>query len=115
MVQIRSIIKYGNIDGKALATRLSSIQDELKNSVGSLRSQVARDACMTVAFIAQQLGLDFKHQAEGLLPELLRISGQSTKIMATSGITALKYVCKVSKFVFNMILMFSLFAIKLSW
>ncbi|CAD5222531.1 unnamed protein product [Bursaphelenchus xylophilus] len=94
LVEIRSIVKFGELDGKTIASRMLSIQDEIRQAVSSLRSQVARDACMTVAYVAAQIGHEFKSQSEGLLPDLLRLSGQSTKIMATSGIIALKYICK---------------------
>ncbi|CAD5216615.1 unnamed protein product [Bursaphelenchus okinawaensis] len=94
LIELRSIVKYGGLDGKTIAQKLNNIQDELRQSVRSLRSQVARDACITVAYVAQHIGMDFKNQAESLVPDLLKMSGQSTKIMATSGVTALRYICK---------------------
>ncbi|CAD5216679.1 unnamed protein product [Bursaphelenchus okinawaensis] len=94
LIELRSIVKYGGLDGKTIAQKLNNIQDEIRQSVISLRSQVARDACITVAYVAQHIGMDFKNQAESLVPDLLKMSGQSTKIMATSGVTALRYICK---------------------
>jgi len=49
-----------------------------------------------VSFLAQQLGKEFDHIAEAVLPSLFLLIPNSVKIMATSGTTAIRFIVQVT-------------------
>jgi CLIP-associating protein 1/2 len=49
-------------------------------SVRDLRSQVVREACVTIAYLAQELRNKFDHFAESLLPPLINLIPNSAKV-----------------------------------
>ncbi|KAM9414470.1 LOW QUALITY PROTEIN: CLIP-associating protein 2-like [Salvelinus alpinus] len=58
-----------------------------KLSAKDLRSQVVREACITVAHLSTVLGNKFDHGAEGILPVLFNLIPNCAKVMATSGVS----------------------------
>lgn len=59
----------------------------LQASLKDLRSQVVREACITVAFLAQNLGSKFDRPAELLLPCLINLIQNSAKVRIRCKIT----------------------------
>jgi len=45
--------------------------------------------------MSRELGKDFGHFAESLLPHLILLIPNSTRVMATSGSTAVRYIIRV--------------------
>ncbi|XP_075263185.1 CLIP-associating protein 2-like isoform X7 [Convolutriloba macropyga] len=75
-----------------LNNHLKDLTRVLSISVKDLRSQVSREACVTVAYMCQIMGLSAATLAEGCLSNLFAIVPNSAKIIATSGCTALMYI-----------------------
>ncbi|XP_063716429.1 CLIP-associating protein 2-like isoform X6 [Symsagittifera roscoffensis] len=71
---------------------LKEITRVLSMSVKDLRSQVAREACISVAFMCLLMGVAATPLAEGCLASLFSIVPNSAKIIASSGCTALMYI-----------------------
>lgn len=63
-----------------------------------LRSQVVREACVTLSFISTVCGLDFAPFAELVFPPLINLLSNSAKVMASSADVCLKMIIKVRIF-----------------
>ena len=61
-------------------------------SVKDLRSQIVREACITLAYMSVRLTNRFERTAEGILPAMLNLIQNSAKVISTSGSVALKYI-----------------------
>lgn len=66
----------------------------LELSVKDLRSQVCREACITVAFYCEKLGTSFWRVAEALLTITMNLTQNSAKIMASSGHICNNYIAR---------------------
>lgn len=62
-------------------THLKQLDIPLQSSVKDLRSQVVREACLTIAFLAKTLGLKFDRPAELLLNTLINLIQNSAKVI----------------------------------
>jgi CLIP-associating protein 1/2 len=60
--------------------QLRLLEMPMQASVRDLRSQVVREACVTVAYFAQELKHKFDHFAETLLPPLINLIPNSVKV-----------------------------------
>jgi CLASP N terminal len=58
------------------------------------RSQVVREACITIAFLSQNLQNKLDHFAESVLPHLINLIPSSTKVMASSGFVAVRFIIR---------------------
>lgn len=61
-------------------------------TVKDLRSQIVREACITLAFLSVRLTNRFERTAEGVLPAILGLIQNSAKVISTSGAVALRYI-----------------------
>lgn len=61
-------------------------------SVKDLRSQIVREACITLAYMSVRLTNRFERTAEGVIPAMLNLIQNSAKVISTSGAVALKYI-----------------------
>src|SRR5690606_9109752 len=61
-------------------------------SVRDLRSQIVREACITLAYMSVRLTNRFERTAEGVLPAMLMLIQNSAKIIATSGAVAMRFI-----------------------
>lgn len=61
----------------------------LQGAVKDLRSQVAREACLTVAYIAAQFGLKTESFIEPMLPTLFSLLVANAKIVSVTGVSTL--------------------------
>lgn len=52
----------------------------LQGTLKDLRSQVVREACITIAFLSQTLGSKFDHASECLLNSLINLIQNSAKV-----------------------------------
>lgn len=57
-----------------------------------LRSQIVREACITLAYMSVQLSNRFERTAENVIPAMLNLIQNSAKIMSTSGAVALRFI-----------------------
>jgi CLIP-associating protein 1/2 len=60
--------------------------------VKDLRSQIVREACITLAYMSVRLTNRFERTAEGILPAMLNLIQNSAKVISTSGTVALRFI-----------------------
>ena len=60
-----------------------------------LRSQVVREACITLSLMSSIFTSDFSLRAEILFPHLIALLSNSAKVMASSAEVCLKMIVKV--------------------
>ncbi|KAF6018412.1 CLASP1 [Bugula neritina] len=88
----RAIVLEGGANYDEFYTSLRQMETAFMLAVKDLRSQVVREACITIAFYAQNLESRLDHFCEVILPSLIMLVSNSAKVMATSGSTALKFI-----------------------
>lgn len=71
---------------------LVTFEPLLQSALKDLRSQVVREACITVAFLAQEFHKDFFHFSEQILPFLIPLLPNSAKVMASSAYVTIKFL-----------------------
>lgn len=92
--KIRSLMIAGATQTDEFQVGLKNLDIALQSSVKDLRSQVVRETCITIAYLAQTLENRFDKMAEYLLQHLINLIQNSAKIMATSGEVAVKFIIK---------------------
>jgi CLIP-associating protein 1/2 len=90
--KIRSLILADAMSYEEFFIGLKQMDLHLQAIIKDLRSQVVREACITIAYLAQILGNKFDKTAEVLLLPLINLIQNSAKIMSTSGIVTLKFI-----------------------
>ncbi|CAG9813465.1 unnamed protein product [Phaedon cochleariae] len=90
--KIRSLIVAGAMGYEEFHVGLRSLDMHLQGSVKDLRSQVVREACVTISYLSQKLGNKFDKTAEILLQPLINLIQNSAKIMATSGLITVNII-----------------------
>ncbi|XP_036827402.1 CLIP-associating protein 2 isoform X25 [Oncorhynchus mykiss] len=94
MKKIRSLIVAGATEYECFYQHLRLLDGAFKLSAKDLRSQVVREACVTVAHLSTVLGNKFDHGAEGILPVLFNLIPNCAKVMATSGASAIRFIIR---------------------
>ncbi|KAG8228444.1 hypothetical protein J437_LFUL009095, partial [Ladona fulva] len=90
--KVRSIVIAGGANFDEFHAHLRLLEPAFQISVKDLRSQVVREACITIAYLSQQLGQKFDHFAEALLPCLINLIMNCAKIVASSGMVTIRFV-----------------------
>ncbi|TKC35047.1 hypothetical protein EI555_020337 [Monodon monoceros] len=93
--KIRSLLVAGAAQYDCFFQHLRLLDGALKLSAKDLRSQVVREACITVAHLSTVLGNKFDHGAEAIVPTLFNLVPNSAKVMATSGCAAIRFIIRV--------------------
>ncbi|XP_074652208.1 CLIP-associating protein 1-B-like isoform X3 [Tubulanus polymorphus] len=88
----RALIVNGATNHDEFFQNLRPLEASFQAAVGDLRSQVVREACITIAYMSQQLGSKFDHFAETLTPNIISLIPNSAKIMATSGVVCFQFI-----------------------
>ncbi|KAK9712512.1 CLASP N terminal [Popillia japonica] len=100
--KIRSLVIAGASSFDDFYTNLKSLEHPLQESIKDLRSQVARETCITIAYLAQTLTNNFERAAEYMLGSLINLIQNSAKIIATSGLTCVRFIiqyCQSSRLI----------------
>ncbi|XP_064133511.1 CLIP-associating protein 2 isoform X6 [Loxodonta africana] len=92
--KIRSLLVAGAANYDCFFQHLRLLDGALKLSAKDLRSQVVREACITVAHLSTVLGNKFDHGAEAIVPTLFNLVPNSAKVMATSGCAAIRFIIR---------------------
>ncbi|KAM8759358.1 CLIP-associating protein 2 isoform 3-T3 [Rhynchonycteris naso] len=92
--KIRSLLVAGAAQYDCFFQHLRLLDGALKLSAKDLRSQVVREACITVAHLSAVLGNKFDHGAEAIVPTLFNLVPNSAKVMATSGCAAIRFIIR---------------------
>ncbi|XP_063867995.1 CLIP-associating protein 2-like isoform X12 [Scylla paramamosain] len=90
--KIRSLIIAGAGSYEEFYPHLRLLEPAMQLSIKDLRSQVVREACVTVAYMSQELHHKVDHLCETLLPSLINLIPNSAKIMASSGIVTIRFI-----------------------
>ncbi|KAM6934632.1 LOW QUALITY PROTEIN: CLIP-associating protein 1a [Xenentodon cancila] len=94
----RSLMMAGAVDHEGFPQQLRLLEASLKLSAKDLRSQVVREACITLGYLSSKLGNKFDHGAESVMPILLNLVPNSAKVMATSGVAAIRLILRHTHF-----------------
>ncbi|CAF0975378.1 unnamed protein product [Rotaria sp. Silwood1] len=90
--RIRSIISGGGDQYDEFFRTLRQLDLPLATTVKDLRSQIVREACITLAFMSVRLTNRFERTAEGIIPPMVNLIQNSVKIISTSGSVAMRYI-----------------------
>ncbi|KAL7381406.1 hypothetical protein ABVT39_005163 [Epinephelus coioides] len=94
MKKIRSLLVAGAASYDCFYQHLRLLDGAFKLSAKDLRSQVVREACITVAHLSSVLGNKFDHGAEAIVPVLFNLIPNCAKVMATSGVAAIRIIIR---------------------
>ncbi|KAM4609315.1 CLIP-associating protein 1a [Polymixia lowei] len=92
--KVRSVMLAGAAEYEGFPQQLRLLESSFKLSAKDLRSQVVREACITLGHLSSLLGNKFDHGAESVMPILLNLVANSAKIMATSGMAAIRLILR---------------------
>ncbi|XP_074514631.1 CLIP-associating protein 1a isoform X20 [Sebastes fasciatus] len=92
--KVRSLMLAGATEYEGFPQQLRLLEASLKMSAKDLRSQVVREACITLGHLSSILGNKFDHGAESIMPILLNLVPNSAKIMATSGVAVIRLILR---------------------
>ncbi|XP_054642218.1 CLIP-associating protein 1a isoform X16 [Dunckerocampus dactyliophorus] len=92
--KVRSLMLAGAAEYEGFPQQLRLLEVPLKLSAKDLRSQVVREACITLGHLSSLLGNKFDHGAENVMPILLNLVPNSAKVMATSGVAAIRLILR---------------------
>nr|XP_023659611.1 CLIP-associating protein 2 isoform X7 [Paramormyrops kingsleyae] len=92
--KVRSLLVAGATDYDCFYQHLRLLDGAFKLSAKDLRSQVVREACITVAHLSTVLANRFDHGAEAILPILFNLIPNCAKVMATSGVAAIRFIIR---------------------
>nr|DBA19577.1 TPA: hypothetical protein GDO54_015388 [Pyxicephalus adspersus] len=92
--KIRSLLLAGAAEYDTFFQHLRLLDGAFKLSTKDLRSQVVREACITLGHLSSVLGNKFDHGAEAIMPTVFNLVPNSTKIMATSGVVAIRLIIR---------------------
>ncbi|XP_067891008.1 CLIP-associating protein 1a isoform X4 [Heterodontus francisci] len=96
--KIRSLMLGGAAEYESFFQHLRLLDGAFKLSAKDLRSQVVREACITLGHLSSVLGNRFDHGAEAIMPTLFNLVPNSAKIIATSGIAAIRLIIRHTHF-----------------
>ncbi|XP_049340598.1 CLIP-associating protein 1a isoform X17 [Astyanax mexicanus] len=92
--KVRSLVLAGASEQEGFLQQIRLLEGAFKLSAKDLRSQVVREACITLGHISSVLGNKFDHGAETIMPTLLNLVPNSAKVMATSGVVAIRLILR---------------------
>uniref|UniRef100_A0A803JPX6 CLIP-associating protein 1 n=1 Tax=Xenopus tropicalis TaxID=8364 RepID=A0A803JPX6_XENTR len=92
--KIRSLLLAGAAEYDTFFPQLRLLDGAFKLSAKDLRSQVVREACITLGHLSSVLGNKFDHGAEAIMPTVFNLVPNSAKIMATSGVVAIRLIIR---------------------
>ncbi|XP_063114972.1 CLIP-associating protein 1 isoform X31 [Cavia porcellus] len=92
--KIRSLLLAGAADYDNFFQHLRLLDGAFKLSAKDLRSQVVRETCITLGHLSSVLGNKFDHGAEAIMPTIFNLIPNSAKIMATSGVVAIRLIIR---------------------
>ncbi|XP_043920887.1 CLIP-associating protein 2 isoform X5 [Protopterus annectens] len=92
--KVRSLLVAGAAEHDCFFQHLRLLDGAFKLSAKDLRSQVVREACNTVAHLSAVLGNKFDHGAESIVPTLFNLVPNTAKVMATSGVSAIRVIIR---------------------
>lgn len=83
MRKLRAIVLAGGTNYENFHECLKNVQRPFEQACTDLRSQVAREACITLAFLSQSLKIKFASFGEAVLLTLMNLIQNSAKVSRT--------------------------------
>ncbi|XP_059826297.1 CLIP-associating protein 1a [Hypanus sabinus] len=96
--KIRSLLMGRAAENESFFQHLRLLDGAFKLSAKDLRSQVVREACITLGYLSSVLGNRFDHGAEAIMPTLFNLVPNSAKVIATSGTAAIRLIIRHTHF-----------------
>ena len=93
--ELRAVIQSEAVDYQNFVSHLRSLEIPYQSALKDLRSQVVREACVTLACLAVHLRVDLLQFAELMLPHLIALLPNSAKVMASSANVCVKIIIQV--------------------
>ncbi|XP_037787211.1 CLIP-associating protein 2-like isoform X13 [Penaeus monodon] len=90
--KLRSLLIAGANGYEEFYPHLRLLEPAMQLSIKDLRSQVVREACITVAYMSQELHHKVDHLCETVLPNLIYLIPNSAKVMASSGVVTIRFI-----------------------
>ncbi|XP_054162768.1 CLIP-associating protein 1-like [Oppia nitens] len=90
--RLRSLLIAGAADFDEFSGYLKPLELSFQVSVKDLRSKVVREACVTIAYMSERLGIRCDRFVEALLPTLINLIQNSAKIMSSSAVVAIRFI-----------------------
>ncbi|XP_076182612.1 CLIP-associating protein isoform X5 [Ptiloglossa arizonensis] len=98
MKKLRSIVIAGGTNYENFLECLKNVQRPFEVACSDLRSQVVREACITLAFLSQHLKNKFASFGEAVLLTLMNLIQNSAKVVATAGAVAVRFILQNTHF-----------------
>ncbi|XP_011861467.1 PREDICTED: CLIP-associating protein 1-A isoform X2 [Vollenhovia emeryi] len=92
MRKLRAIVLAGGTNYENFHECLKNVQRPFEQACTDLRSQVAREACITLAFLSQSLKTKFASFGEAVLLTLMNLIQNSAKVVASAGAVAVRFI-----------------------
>lgn len=92
--RIRSLLMMNVQSNPNFAAQLKDLSIAYLDILKELRSQVVREACITLAYMSKTIRNKLDHFIAYILQELINLIQSSAKVIASSGTLALKYIIK---------------------
>ncbi|ESN96016.1 hypothetical protein HELRODRAFT_189071 [Helobdella robusta] len=93
--ELRFLTNNGHLISMSdLTQQLRFLDIGLQTSLKDLRSQVVREACITIACMSKELEVKFESSSELLLPILIGLMQNTAKVMANSAVVCIKFLLK---------------------
>ncbi|XP_022665691.1 CLIP-associating protein 2-like isoform X1 [Varroa destructor] len=89
---LRAVVRAGGALYDEFFAALRLLEVPFQTCVRDLRSQVVREACISIAYVCRELGRRVDHLCEILLPSLIQLIGSSAKVVSSSGITCIHFI-----------------------
>ncbi|KAK0076346.1 hypothetical protein PV325_005547 [Microctonus aethiopoides] len=92
MKKLRGIVIAGGANHENFIELIKSIQNSFEGAITDLRSQVVKEACISLAFLSRQLKNKIAIFIEPMLGPLMNLIQNSAKVVSTSGAVALRFI-----------------------
>ncbi|XP_071553226.1 CLIP-associating protein 1-A isoform X5 [Temnothorax nylanderi] len=92
MRKLRAIVLAGGTNYENFHECLKNAQRPFEQACTDLRSQVVREACITLAFLSQSLKNKFANFGEAVLLTLMNLIQNSAKVVASAGAVAVRFI-----------------------
>ena len=94
--ELRAVIQCDATDHQVFLGLLRNMDIPFSDALKDLRSQVVREACVTLSCLVVHLRIDLSTFAELMLPHLVTLLPNSAKVMASSASVCIKIIIRVS-------------------
>ncbi|XP_031328724.1 CLIP-associating protein-like isoform X4 [Photinus pyralis] len=95
--KVRALVIAGATNYEEFYINLRNLEIPLQGTLKDLRSQVVREACITIAYLSQVIGNKFDHCSECLLNGLINLIQNSAKVVATAGNITVRFILQYTQ------------------